>query len=64
MSNSHTKFGWVSYNGLGDDSIMDRRTDGGDNNIPLKKRGYNKPKSEEVSCFKSLRCGVYHAYKC
>ena len=22
------------------------------------------PKSEDVSCFKSLRCGIYHAYKC
>ena len=22
------------------------------------------PKSEEVSCFKSLRCGIYHANKC
>ena len=34
MSNSHTKFGWISSNGLGGDSITDgrtdRRTDGGD----------------------------------
>ena len=22
------------------------------------------PKGEEVSCFKSLRCGIYHANKC
>ena len=22
------------------------------------------PKSEEVSCFKSVRCGIYHANKC
>ena len=22
------------------------------------------PKSKEVSCFKSLRCGIYHANKC
>ena len=48
MSNSHTKFGLISSNGLGVDSITDRRTDGqtdeGDFNIPfafLKKRGDN-----------------------
>ena len=35
VSNSHTKFGWISSNGLGGDSITDRRTDGGDNNIPF-----------------------------
>ena len=42
-SNSQTKFGWISSNGLGGDSItdggMDGRTDGrpdgGDNNIPF-----------------------------
>ena len=48
VTNSHTKFGWISSNGLGGDSVMDRRTDGGDCNIPnafLKKRGDN-----EVSC--------------
>ena len=28
VSNSHTKFGWISSNGLGEDSITDRRTDG------------------------------------
>ena len=50
VSNSHTKFGWISSNGLGGDSLTDgwtdrwtdRRTDGGDCNIPdafLKKRG-------------------------
>ena len=46
VGNSHTKFGYISSNGLGGDSIMDRRTyrqtDGGDYNIPiafLKKRG-------------------------
>ena len=27
VSNSHTKFGWISSNGLGRDSITDRRTD-------------------------------------
>ena len=36
VSNSHTKFGWILSNGVGGDSIMDRRmdgwTDGGDNN--------------------------------
>ena len=52
VSNSHTKFGWISSNGLGGDSITDRRTDGQtdgrtdgrDYNIPfafLKKRGDN-----------------------
>ena len=44
VSNSHTKFGWISSNGLGGDSITDRWTDGGDYNIPfafLKKRGDN-----------------------
>ena len=39
VSNSHTKFGWISSNGLGGDSITDRRTDGqtdgGDYNIPF-----------------------------
>ena len=47
VTNSHTKFGWISYNGLGGDSVTDRRrtdgrTDGGDCNIPdafLKKFG-------------------------
>ena len=32
VSNSHTKFGWISSNGLGD-SVTDGRTDG-DCNIP------------------------------
>ena len=42
MSNSQTKFGLISSNGLGGDGITDRRTVGGDYNIPfafLKKRG-------------------------
>ena len=30
VSNSHTKFGWISSNGLGGNSM----TDGGDCNIP------------------------------
>ena len=34
VSNSHTKFGWILSNGLGD-SMTDRRIDGGDYNIPL-----------------------------
>ena len=41
VSNSHTKFDWISSNVLGGDSITDRRTDGDDYNIPfafLKKR--------------------------
>ena len=33
VRNSHTKFGWISSNGLGGDSVTDRPTDGGDNNI-------------------------------
>ena len=45
VSNSHTKFGRISSNGLGGDSITDRWTaDGGDYNIPFaffKKRGDN-----------------------
>ena len=28
VSNSDTKFGWISSNGLGGDSVTDRRTDG------------------------------------
>ena len=28
VSNLHAKFGWISYNGLGGDSIMDRLMDG------------------------------------
>ena len=28
VSNTHTKFGWISSNGLGGDSIMDRQVDG------------------------------------
>ena len=28
VSSSHTKFGWISSNGLGGDSITDRRTNG------------------------------------
>ena len=55
VSNLHTKFGLISSNGLGGDSITDgwtdrqtdRRADGGDNNIPfaiLKKRGDNYKK--------------------
>ena len=27
VSNTHTKFGWISSNGLGGDSVTDRRTD-------------------------------------
>ena len=33
VSSSHTKFGWISSNGLGGDSITDRRTDGRTPNI-------------------------------
>ena len=28
VSNPHTKFGWISSNGLGGDSVTDGRTDG------------------------------------
>ena len=51
VSNSRTKTGWISSNGLGGDNITDRRTDGGNNNIPfafLKKRGDNN-RAHEVS---------------
>ena len=51
VSNSHTKFGWILSNGLGD-SVTDRRTDGGYCNIPdafLKKHGDNKPLRQAVS---------------
>ena len=44
VSNIHTKFGWISTNGLGGDSVTDGQTDGCDCNIPdafLKKRGGN-----------------------
>ena len=48
VSNSHTKYGWISSNGLGGDSITDRRTDRqtyrGNYNIPFaffKNRGDN-----------------------
>ena len=27
LSNTHTKFGWISSNGLGRDSVIDRQTD-------------------------------------
>ena len=27
VTNSHTKFGWISSNGLGGDSVTDGRTD-------------------------------------
>ena len=37
VSNSHIKFGWISLNGLGGDSITDGRTDVGD--YYIKKRG-------------------------
>ena len=55
VSNLHTKFGWISSNGFGGDSITDRRTDrqtgGGNYNIPfafLKKRGDKKDKYDTV----------------
>ena len=59
VSNSHTKFGLISSNGLGGDSITDRRTDRGDYNIPfafLKKRGDND-KHLETSVF-----GINHLW--
>ena len=34
VSNSRTKFGWISSSGLGGDSVTDGRTDGGSCNIP------------------------------
>ena len=50
VSNSHTKFGWISSNVLGGDSITDGRTDRRTESIAisrsffLKKRGDNKPR--------------------
>ena len=45
LSNSHTKFGWISSNGLGKNSVTDRRTggrtDGGDCNIKQLKVNVN-----------------------
>ena len=34
LSNSHTKFGWITSNGLGGDSVTDGQTDESDCNIP------------------------------
>ena len=34
VSNLHTKFGWISSNGLGGDSVIDGQMDGGDCIIP------------------------------
>ena len=28
MSNTHTKFGWISSNGIGGDSVTDEKMDG------------------------------------
>ena len=42
VSDSHTKLGWILSNDLGEDSVTDGRTDGGDCNISIalfKKRG-------------------------
>ena len=44
VSNSHTKFGWISANGLEGDSVTVGRMEGGNCNIPIaffKKRGNN-----------------------
>ena len=52
MSNSHTKFGGISTNGLGGDSVTDGQTNGGDCNIHdafFKKRGDSNKKQEFVS---------------
>ena len=35
VSNTHTKFVWISSNGLGDSVLMEALTDGGDCNIPI-----------------------------
>ena len=32
---THTKFGWISSNGLGGNSVTEGRSDGGDCNIPI-----------------------------
>ena len=73
VSNSHTKFGWISSNGLGGDSLTDGRTDGGDCNIPnafLKKRGDNEPIQENCITprwlnsftYKRLSVNVYNIF--
>ena len=61
VSNSRTKFGWISSNCLGGDSITDGQTDermdGGDSNIPftfLKKRGDN---------YREVEVSIYNLYK-
>ena len=51
LSNSHTKFGWISSNGLGGDNVADGQTDRGDCNAPnafLKKHGDNEQLSKIV----------------
>ena len=63
VSNSHTKFGWISSNGLGGDSITDRRTDGHNYNTPfafLKKRGdknaaFNGEQEKESNVYVRMR---------
>ena len=55
MSNSHTKFGWISPNSLRGNSIRtDRQMDGGDCNIPfafLKKGGDKYGEKKDVPLF-------------
>ena len=63
VSNSHTKFGLISSNGLGGDSITDRRTDGRTDRRTerlqyplrffLKKRGVNNTRARMLD-------SIYH----
>ena len=74
VSNTHTKFGCISSNGLGGDSVTDGRTDGrtdrrtdgrtagGDCNIPdafLKKRGDNNNMIKKRTYKKSAEYDKY-----
>ena len=75
VSNSHTKFSWISSYDLGDDIIKDRRTDEGDHNSPntfLKSVGIINLKGYKVESMgyierktlKNLSFSVSLALKC
>ena len=63
VSNPHTKFGWISSNGLGGDSVTDGQTDKGDCNIPdafLKKRGDNKQIRQQIDIPDGIMWDFFH----
>ena len=65
VSNSHTKFGWISSNDLGGDSITDGQTDGGDYNIPfafLKSVGITKYYVTVILGWHNSKC--YQLFTC